>query len=180
MDELIEPSPQPSWEMQKTLKKAKTSLRIHYEAEAEVIRRKLGTLEAMRGQLGLSQRRICQLLLVDPSAWTRWTKSGEDAPPHIYRMLQWYLALQDKYPVLDVGFWLSTTPRLEDKARESGNAREIQNLQQSLHEKIGELSREIVDLNVNAARHQTLIQRLFIVAASLSAVVIALLFSRLF
>lgn len=88
--------------------RAKTSLRLKYEAESEVIRKKLGDLESIRGQLGLSQRKIAQLLLVDPSAWTRWTKSGEKAPPHVYRMLQWYLALQDKYPALDVNFWLNT------------------------------------------------------------------------
>lgn len=88
--------------------RAKTSMRLKYEAESEVIRKKLGDLETIRGQLGLSQRKIAQLLLVDPSAWTRWTKSGEKAPPHVYRMLQWYLALQDKYPALDVNFWLNT------------------------------------------------------------------------
>ncbi|MEK7356290.1 MAG: hypothetical protein AAB250_07560 [Bdellovibrionota bacterium] len=88
--------------------RAKTSLRLRYEAESEVIRKKLGDLETIRGQLGLSQRKIAQLLLVDPSAWTRWTKAGEKAPPHVYRMLQWYLALQEKYPALDVNFWLNT------------------------------------------------------------------------
>lgn len=91
-----------------TSPRAKTSLRLRYEAESEVIRKKIGDLEAIRGQLGLSQRKIAQLLLVDPSAWTRWTKQGEKAPPHVYRMLQWYLALQDKYPALDVNFWLNT------------------------------------------------------------------------
>jgi len=91
--------------------RSKSSLRIRYEAETEVIRRKLGTLESIRGQLGISQRKMCQLLLVDPSAWSRWVREDEDAPPHIYRMLQWYLALQDKYPALDVGFWLSTVSR---------------------------------------------------------------------
>lgn len=32
-------------------------------------------------------------------------------------MLQWYLALQDKYPALDVNFWLSTVARVEDSAQ---------------------------------------------------------------
>ena len=90
--------------------RSKSSHRIRYEAEVEILRKKLGDLESIRNQLGLSQRKICQLLFVDPSAWTRWTKGG-DAPPHIYRALQWYLALQDKYPALDVNFWLSTVPR---------------------------------------------------------------------
>ena len=104
---------------QRLVTRAKTSLRIRYEAEVEVIRRKLGNLEDIRKTLGLSQRKISQLLFVDPSAWTRWTKSGagnkDSAPPHIYRMLQWYLALEDKYPALDTGFWLSTVARLPNK-----------------------------------------------------------------
>ncbi len=33
--------------------------------------------------------------MVDPSAWTRWSKQGR-APAHIYRSLQWYMALIDK------------------------------------------------------------------------------------
>ena len=98
--------------------RAKTSLRIRYEAEVQVIKRKLGGLEDIRKTLGLSQRKISQLLFVDPSAWTRWTKAGDEAPPHIYRMLQWYLALEEKYPALDTGFWLSTVARIEDPGKE--------------------------------------------------------------
>jgi transcriptional regulator with XRE-family HTH domain len=97
--------------------RAKTSLRIRYEAEVQVIKRKLGNLEDIRKTLGLSQRKISQLLFVDPSAWTRWTKGGDEAPPHIYRMLQWYLALEDKYPTLDTGFWLSTVSRISEPAQ---------------------------------------------------------------
>jgi transcriptional regulator with XRE-family HTH domain len=97
--------------------RAKTSLRIRYEAEVQVIKRKLGNLEDIRKTLGLSQRKICQLLFVDPSAWTRWTKGRDEAPPHIYRMLQWYLALEDKYPALDTGFWLSTVSRISEPAQ---------------------------------------------------------------
>ncbi len=78
--------------------KAKTSLRIKYEAECRVIRAKLGSLEQVREDLGLSRRKMAQLLLVDPSAWTRWTKEPEKIPPHIYRSLQWYMALIDKKP----------------------------------------------------------------------------------
>lgn len=88
--------------------RARSSLRLKYEAEVELIRRKIGELDEIRAQLGLSQRKMCQLLLVDPSAWTRWTRREEGAPPHVYRMLQWYLALEEKYPALDVNFWLQT------------------------------------------------------------------------
>ncbi len=76
--------------------KVKSSNRMFYEAQTEVIRKQIGGLEKIRRDLGLSQRKICQLLLVDPSAWTRWTK--DDAPPHIYRALQWYMTIQEKIP----------------------------------------------------------------------------------
>lgn len=101
--------------------KAKTADRLHYEAQVQVIRRQIGGLEEIRGKLGLSQRKICQLLMVDPSAWTRWTKSGVDqAPPHIYRALQWYMSLQEKIPGLTPSYFLGKDPRvlnqrLEDK-----------------------------------------------------------------
>jgi transcriptional regulator with XRE-family HTH domain len=120
--------------------RAKSSLRLKYEAEAQVLRARLGDLESIREKLGLSQRKICQLLLVDPSAWTRWTRSGEVAPPHVYRMLQWYLALNDKYPALDAAFWLSTVSRDtlttdRERANQLDNALngEIQNLSSNLH-----------------------------------------------
>ena len=76
----------------------KTALRMKYEAESQVIRKKLGSLEEIRSQLGLTQRKMCQLLMVDPSAWSRWQKDQGKIPPHIYRSLQWYMALIDKAP----------------------------------------------------------------------------------
>ena len=39
---------------------------------------------------------MCQLLLVDPSAWTRWLKSG--APPHVYQSLKWLIELRQHNP----------------------------------------------------------------------------------
>src|SRR5689334_21260130 len=71
--------------------RAKTSTRLKYEAETQVFKRDLGGLEDIRIRLGFSRRKICHLLKVDPSAWTRWTKDCEDAPPHIYQSLKWYL-----------------------------------------------------------------------------------------
>lgn len=78
--------------------RSKTSLRLRYEAEVRVIRRQLGSLEQVREELGLSRRKMCQLLMVDPSAWTRWMKDESRVPPHIWRSLQWYMALIDKTP----------------------------------------------------------------------------------
>ena len=88
-----------------------SSLKMQYEAEVSLLIKKLGSLEEIRRALGLSQRKICQLLMVDPSAWSRWIRAGGRAPPHIYRALAWYLALENKYPALDVGFWLSAAPK---------------------------------------------------------------------
>src|SRR5262245_48633409 len=78
--------------------KPKSSNRIRYEAEVLFLKRQNGDLEQIRQRLGLSRRKICQLLLVDPSAWTRWTSSGGEAPPHIYRALDWYLSMMEKDP----------------------------------------------------------------------------------
>lgn len=91
--------------------RTKTSLRIHYEAQAEVIKRQIGNLEEIRLKIGLSQRKICQLLLVDPSAWSRWTKS-ESAPPHIFRALQWYLIIQEKIPGLTPQYFVGKDPQV--------------------------------------------------------------------
>lgn len=92
--------------------RSKTSLRMHYEAQVAVIRKQTGNLDEIRLQLGLSQRKMAQLLLVDPSTWTRWTKQGDQAPPHIWRALQWYLALRDKIPGLTPQYFISTSPQV--------------------------------------------------------------------
>jgi transcriptional regulator with XRE-family HTH domain len=67
-----------------------------YRREKERICSEHGGLEQIRHRLGLSQRKLCQLLLVDPSAWTRWLKS--DAPPHVYQALNWLLQLKKMNP----------------------------------------------------------------------------------
>lgn len=87
-------------------KVSRSTLRIRYESEVELIRRRFGSLEKIRGDLGLSARKICQLLLVDPSAWNRWTKRDLKAPPHIWRALEWYLIAAEKMPGLTPGFFL--------------------------------------------------------------------------
>lgn len=97
-------------------RKVKSSHRMHYEAQVEVIKRQLGDLEQIRQSLGLSQRKICQLLMVDPSAWTRWTKQGDQAPPHIYRALQWYMILQEKLPGLTPQYFVGKDPEVLHQA----------------------------------------------------------------
>lgn len=85
---------------------ARSSLRLKYEAQVEIARKQLGDLELIRMKLGLSARKICQLLLVDPSAWSRWTRDGQSAPPHVWRALQWYMMLQEKVPGLSPEYFL--------------------------------------------------------------------------
>src|SRR4051812_10712453 len=78
--------------------RTKSSQRMKYEAEVRLFRASFGGLEDVRLRLGLSQRKICQLLLVDPSAWTRWGRDESRVPPHIYRVLEWYISLAEKDP----------------------------------------------------------------------------------
>ena len=86
--------------------------KMKYAAEVTLIKRTYGDLEDIRRSMGLSQRKICQLLMVDPSAWTRWTKREGEAPHHIYRALQWFLLLQEKDPSLGNPYsWLQSVAR---------------------------------------------------------------------
>jgi len=105
--------------------KSKTSLRIKYEVQADRICQEIGDLERIRQRLSLSKRKICQLLLIDPSTWTRWTNySGQKPPPHIYRMLQWYLLLEDKHPQMHADYWLrSYTNQTQDAGLIENNKR---------------------------------------------------------
>lgn len=110
--------------------RSKSSLRMNYEAHAEVIRKQTGDLESIRKTLGLSQRKMAQLLLVDPSAWTRWMKDG-NAPPHIYRALQWFMTLQEKIPGLTPGYFIGRDSRVDHE--------EIRTLEKQLSARIQEL-----------------------------------------
>lgn len=70
----------------------RSARRLRHEAEALVFQKQAGDLEAIRKGLGLRPSQMAELLRVHPSAWTRWTKTGR-VPPHILRMLEWYLEL---------------------------------------------------------------------------------------
>ena len=113
--EFSEPQGLDPLELQFTKERLKTSLRMNYEAQVSRIQRQIGDLEVVRKTLGLSQRKMCQLLLVDPSAWSRWTKKSDpnepgSAPPHVWRALQWYMALHEKIPGLNESYFLGTFP----------------------------------------------------------------------
>jgi transcriptional regulator with XRE-family HTH domain len=122
--------------------RSKTSNRMFYEAQVSVIQKQLGNLEKIRTDLGLSQRKICQLLMVDPSAWTRWQKENE-APPHIWRALQWYMTLQEKIPGLTPQYFIGKDPQIlhekalskiaEEKAQRMTLEAEIHRLKDSFH-----------------------------------------------
>ncbi|MBO9667363.1 MAG: hypothetical protein J7501_11190 [Bdellovibrio sp.] len=55
---------------------------------------------------------MSQLLMVDPSSWTRWTRQGDEAPPHIWRALQWYSVLQEKIPGLTPQYFINQSPQV--------------------------------------------------------------------
>lgn len=110
----IEGSLDPAFEIEagEASPRSKTSLRMHYEAQISVLRRQMGDLESIRLGLGLSQRKMSQLLMVDPSSWTRWTKQGDEAPPHIWRALQWYSILNEKIPGLTPQYFMNQSPQV--------------------------------------------------------------------
>jgi transcriptional regulator with XRE-family HTH domain len=152
-----------------------SSLRMQYEAEVSLLIKKLGSLEDIRQTLGLSQRKMCQLLMVDPSAWSRWVKAGGRAPPHIYRALAWYLALANKYPALDVGFWLSAAPK---NAMQNEIPSEIRRISHQLNHlesataQTAEQNEASFRVKFQAAEHKLLRQlQLFIVPTLLSTLV---------
>lgn len=90
----------------KTPLKSKSAMKMQYEAESNAIKKRIGSIQSIRKNLGLNQRKASQLLLVDPSAWNRWERAGNDAPFYIYKALEWYSLLVDKHPNMGNSFWL--------------------------------------------------------------------------
>ncbi len=82
------------------LGRQKTPLRMKYEAEVRVFHQRYGGIENIRKNLGFSARKMSQLLMVDPSAWSRWVKDEAKMPPHVCRSLEWLLQLEGKNPEL--------------------------------------------------------------------------------
>lgn len=135
----IEESPR-NFAQNRGVNRVKTELRLRYEAEVSQIQKQTGSLEKIRTDLGLSARKICQLLLVDPSAWNRWSKPGGKAPPHIWRALQWYIISQEKLPGLTPNFFLSHRPMLPPVQKLDSNVvKQVQGIESShrdLHQRI--------------------------------------------
>ena len=104
------PSPQSlAEELQKAPHGGSVSSEIQerYRLEAEFLAEKLGSLGQIRRDLGLSQRKISELFLVDPASWNRWEKKGR-APGYIYKSVQWFLALRERHPEIASLAWLKT------------------------------------------------------------------------
>lgn len=164
------------------LERSKSSLRMKYEAEVEVIKKTQGDLEKIRRTLGLSKRKMAQLLLVDPSAWTRWTSKNGEAPPHIYRALQWYLILQDKHPELKSSVWLNSVARPQMSEHEIENIKKVvlQKAQDELNERKGRALLQVDDLKYDLKKQlqesEVKLQRLnkrFVFLIALQAALIA-------
>jgi hypothetical protein len=59
-----------------------------FQAQIRDITGRYGSLEVMRQRLKMSRRQICDYLMVDQSAWSRWVQeTSKGAPPHVYRTL---------------------------------------------------------------------------------------------
>jgi hypothetical protein len=122
--------------------RAKTSLKMHYEAQSAVIERQLEGLEGVRSKLGLSQRKMAQLLMVDPSAWTRWNRPGVKVPGVVWRALQWYMIVQEKIPGLTPNYFLGVSPQVL-KAEAMKEIRKESLAREELAEKVAKFESKI-------------------------------------
>lgn len=137
--------------------KARSFHRIQYEAEVDAIKKQIGDLESIRERLGLSARKMTQLLLVDPSAWNRWTTKKTPPPPHIFRALQWYLALQEKNAGFTPQFFLSTQTFAKNESQ-----KELINQLKKFEEAHLQDSNRVVELEKRLERHKRWIQALIL------------------
>jgi hypothetical protein len=158
--------------------RSKTSTRMFYEAQVEVIKKQLGSLEKIRHDLGLSQRKMGQLLMVDPSAWTRWNRQDEEAPPHIWRSLQWYMALNEKLPGLTPQYFIGKDPQiLHEKALQRIDAEK--SLRESLELDLVVLKRSQKDIQDKLIREAHFHRRLSYFFAGLTLALAGFILSRL-
>ncbi len=133
--------------------KIKSKDRLYFEAQVEVNKKQIGNEETVRKKLNLSQRKMSQLLLVDPSAWSRWVaEEQESAPPHIYRALQWYMSLQEQIPGLNAAYFLQKDTDVLKKEFKSLALAQTQDLEKSLSLK---LEQEIVALKALVSETKT-------------------------
>jgi transcriptional regulator with XRE-family HTH domain len=132
-------------------------LREVYELERDRIKQEFGGLDNIRINLGLSQRKICQLLLVDPSAWTRWLKS--DAPPHIYQALRWLMEINRNNPH-SPSLQVSLGDRLDLlQAKTHSRLSDFEQSLESLQTTLSPIYKEMAELNLKIALLATGLKR---------------------
>lgn len=124
----------------------KSPLRSSYEKEVLRIQEELGGLEEIRRSLSLSQRQLCLLLMVDPSAWSRWVKGVTKAPPHIWRALEWYCLLQKGHPEYSSKLWTFKHPQA------TLSQKELQNIKRDLLAEIRTQNEPVQELTSAARR----------------------------
>ncbi len=72
-----------------------------------------GSLEDVRQRLQISKKKMCEILMVNASAWGRWNSAGKAPPNHVYVTLELLLrsqflarpekSIQPNYAVKDIG-----------------------------------------------------------------------------
>ncbi len=130
----------------------KISLRQSFLNERTRIKEELGDLESIRLKLGLSQRKICILLMVDPSAWTRWNKS--EAPPHIYQALKWLLELRKLNPAVTNPSDLSSrVDFIQNKTQSKIKDLELET--QDLHKQIESMRLQMLQFSILKSNPET-------------------------
>lgn len=86
----------------------KSERRLRYDRRVLELIEKNGSLEKIRAGLGLSQKQICELLMVDASAWSRWLKDKESAPHHVHQALDWYLGARRQNEAIESSIEVET------------------------------------------------------------------------
>lgn len=140
----------------------KSNMRERYELEVAEIKLRYGTLEDMRAKLGLTKRRMAEFLLVDPSAWTRWTseENTENAPLHVYKTMSFLMAQFEENPaqfdenkrlLAEADFKSIQTHLKKDLSQQVAPV--LEDARQSLRE---EIFRELEQLKKMAQTHEEL------------------------
>lgn len=74
--------------------KSMTALKLQFEAEVGAIRRRIGGLNSFLSTHGMKQRDLARLIMVDPSAVHRWVKEEGKTPAYVWRILDYFHALE--------------------------------------------------------------------------------------
>ena len=121
----------------------------------------MGSLEDIRKTLHLSRRKMCQMMLVDPTSWTRRTRDESKVPQHILKALQWNMLLVEKYPSLHPQHKIGMQNDLPRQESDGLSARQLEQMNQQkrvLEQKVqdleGHLQSHVSELSQNPRRTQ--------------------------